>query len=118
MKPAAHDTESGPELLRRLGLDATAWCAEMVKRGVVKADPAPGGQFHGWMCNAIMNASDTGYTQKCRELREQLGRPMWEADLGCWFFRFEKDGVLEPRDLSMLRKMRPTLWQRFKAWLA
>lgn len=53
--------ESGPQLLQRLGMDAAKWCTEMHKRGVVTANPAPGGQLHGWMCNAIMNAYDIGH---------------------------------------------------------
>lgn len=52
--------ETDGQLLERLGTDAAAWCAEMVKRGVVQADPSPGGWFHGWMCNAIERARDIG----------------------------------------------------------
>lgn len=66
VKPSADplvsgQVESDPQLLKRLGMDAEKWCAEMVKVGVVQADPAPGEQFHGWMCNAIMTAYDIGH---------------------------------------------------------
>lgn len=59
--------ETGPELLRRLGTDAAKWCAEMHKRGVVTADPSPGENFHGWMCNAIETARDEGYARGLRD---------------------------------------------------
>lgn len=69
--------ETGPQLLKRLGIDAAKWCAEMSGRGIVKADPAPGGDFHGWMCNAIMYAYDKG-------IRDAGGSPncspYWLAD--------------------------------------
>lgn len=56
----AQEQETGPQMLQRLGLDAEKWCAEMVNRGAVQADPAPGQLFHAWMCNAIMAAYDSG----------------------------------------------------------
>lgn len=59
--PSDAQSESGPELLQRLGMDAAKWCAEMHARGIVSADPTPGETFHGWMCNAIMNAYDIGH---------------------------------------------------------
>jgi hypothetical protein len=62
-------SETGPELLNRLGMDAEKWCAEMVKRGVVQADPAPGEWFHAWMCNAIMTAYDRGHADAERRVR-------------------------------------------------
>ena len=57
--------ETGGQMLDRLGMDATKWCAEMVGRGVVKAedDGKPGSWFHGWMCNAIMKAYDIGFAK-------------------------------------------------------
>lgn len=53
--------ETDGQLLERLGMDAAAWAKEMSERGIVQADPTPGGAFHGWMCNAIMRAYDTGH---------------------------------------------------------
>jgi hypothetical protein len=63
--------ESGPDLLARLGTDAAKWCAEMVKRGVVRGDCHPGSWFHGWMCNAIENARDAGYAAGLRRANER-----------------------------------------------
>lgn len=59
--PECRAPESGPGLLGRLGMSADKWCAEMVARGIVQADPAPGEMFHAWMCNAIMTAYDKGF---------------------------------------------------------
>lgn len=93
------DTETGPQLLARLGMDAEKWCAEMVKRGVVQADAEPGGWFHGWMCNAIMSAYDRGYSLAQREVR---------ADLAL----FDKRSSWADK-LASLRALRRRAWWRF-----
>jgi Lar family restriction alleviation protein len=79
--PLDHNNESGPQLLQRLGMDAAKWCAEMHKRGVVTADPAPGEQFHGWMCNAIMNAYDIGHAAGERRLTNDKMLPLLKQAL-------------------------------------
>lgn len=75
-KPSDAQQESGPEFLQRLGMDAAKWCAEMVKVGVVTADPAPGEQFHGWMCNAIMAAYDIGHAAGERRITNDQLLPL------------------------------------------
>lgn len=57
-------------------MDATKWCAEMHKRGVVTADPAAGETFHGWMCNAIMNAYDIGHADGERRVTNDRMAPL------------------------------------------
>ena len=75
------ETHTGPQLLQRLGMDATKWCAEMHKRGVVTADPAPGATFHGWMCNALMNAYDIGHAAGERRITNDQMLPLLRTAL-------------------------------------
>jgi hypothetical protein len=55
------------DIIKELGMDAAKWCAAMVRRGVVKADPAPGEYFHAWMYNAIELAISHGYSKGIAE---------------------------------------------------
>lgn len=48
-------------------------------------------------------------------------REMSVHDLGCWWHRFETDGVLEPYMTPwwpLAHQPRSSLWQRIKGWFA
>lgn len=79
--PECRSPSSGLGLLGSLGMDATKWCAEMVARGVVQADPAPGETFHAWMCNVIMNAHDIGFAAGERRVETERMLPLLKQAL-------------------------------------
>lgn len=61
------------DILNELGTDAAKWCAIMVERGIVQADPTPGNMFHAWLCNAIEFARSAGYWQAMKDVSANDG---------------------------------------------
>ena len=79
--PECRAPESGLGTQGRLEMDATKWCSEMVARGVVRADPAPGETFHAWMSNAIMTAHDIGFAAGERRAEVERTLPLLRQSL-------------------------------------
>lgn len=107
--------ETGGQMLDRLGMDATKWCAEMVGRGVVKTDEdgKPGSWFHGWMCNAIMKAYDIGHARGQKESLADIEERMALSDAckEAYLYLLEEGN---PRDVRHI--LRPAIKKADSCW--